>query len=209
MLSTFERRWKEEVLKLEKDYSGDEMCHDVEIKMGHRLALAGPMIDSYLKQIGRSFMHKLSRSKATGLASPVTLFIPWGIMKYICGMCGAYSCRMKSVQKVINITIENMSSANKLFDPTRFDGTNFLVKRCFRKVLDEVTNKRTIKVHGSAEVVVTKNTPISLDYTFKTETLRINFYIQRYTNEGFVVDASLQALMNRTCEQEEASNTHV
>ena len=78
------------------------MVGDTEKVFGNRLALAGPMIDSYLKEISRLFLQKLGRSKSTGLAPPVTIFIPWGIMKFICGLCTAYGSDVKSVKKKLS-----------------------------------------------------------------------------------------------------------
>ena len=49
--------------------------------IGNKITLVGPLIDSYLKQIGLSMKNKLCCSKATGLVNPVNIFIPWSIYR--------------------------------------------------------------------------------------------------------------------------------
>jgi hypothetical protein len=131
------------------------------------------------------------------------MYIPWGVMKLIAGLCTCYGSDIKPVEgrkkgkgKLL-LFVDKIETANKLFDPTRFDGTNFLVKRTFRKTVNELTKKKQVTYHGSAEVVISKYTPIHFEYAHDTQYLRINFYIQRYTLNNFAVDSSLQALMNQ------------
>ena len=62
-LGTFERNWYlEHVKKDSSDYSMDgELSGYDEKVIGNNLVLAGPMIDGYLKEIGRALLNKLSR----------------------------------------------------------------------------------------------------------------------------------------------------
>lgn len=139
-LGTFEGNLVREVVAIsQKNYGGDDMEGKTEKLFGNRLVLAGPMRDGYLKEIRSAMLRKLARSKLTGLAPPVTMYIPWGVMKLIGGLCACYGSDVKPVEgkkkgkgKLL-LFVENIETANKLFDPTRFDGTNFLVKRVFRK----------------------------------------------------------------------------
>ena len=56
---------------------------------------------------------------------------------------------------------------------------------------------------GESKVVVTKYTPIKLDYFHNTNHVKVFFYIQRYTADGFVVDAAVQLLMNQHHQDEQ------
>ena len=93
--------------------------------------------------------------------------------------------------------IEKVSTADKLFCSSRFDGTNYLVMRHFQKKFSRETGKREQMYAGHAKVAVSKYTPIRLEYNYGNNHMRINFYIQRYTDEGFVVDTAVQQLMNQ------------
>jgi hypothetical protein len=98
-LGTFEGRWAREVVAIsQKNYGGDDMDGKTEKLFGNRLVLAGPMIDGYLKEIGSAMLRKLVRSKLTGLAPPVTMYIPWGVMKLIAGLCTCYGSDIKPVE---------------------------------------------------------------------------------------------------------------
>ena len=74
-LATFERKWYNECGD-DKDYTMGSELSSAEKIVGNHLVLASPTIDSYLKQIGKAFFSKLSRSSLTGLAPPVIYFIP-------------------------------------------------------------------------------------------------------------------------------------
>ena len=47
--------------------------------IGNKLELFGPLIDSYLKEIGKGIVSKFNWSKVTGLATPVILCILWPV----------------------------------------------------------------------------------------------------------------------------------
>ena len=51
-----------------------------------KLEISGPLIDSYLKEIGRAFWAKLGPSKCTGLMVAIKIFIPYNIFR----MCAVY-----------------------------------------------------------------------------------------------------------------------
>ena len=51
--------------------------------VGNKLELDGPMLDSYLKGIGKSVKNKLGPSNCTGLVSPIVLSMPWVIFKHL------------------------------------------------------------------------------------------------------------------------------
>ena len=94
------------------------------------------------------------------------------------------------------VSIEKSDTAKKVFHPSRFNGTNYLVKRKFELKVDPVSNKKLSKFKGSSEIACTMNTPIRLEYNYESKRLTASFYIQRYNENGFVIDSSLQKLMN-------------
>lgn len=63
-------------------------------------------------------------------------------------------------------------------------------------MLNDESKKRELVYAGEARIAVSKYTPIQMEYFHRDSSLRVSFYIQCYTKEGFVVDASLQRLMN-------------
>ena len=162
---------------------------------GMKLELTGPLIDSYLRKIAKSIYQKLSRSNATGLMAPVRLFIPWQAYRHLlvlaCGYGGDLTTQKKG--EVMVLTFTEFEKLFKVFSPARFEGENFLKHRLFRKS----TENNKIKVYkGRAAVIVTENTPFSLKYSMKDNRLECAFYVQRYTQDDFAIDASLQALIN-------------
>ncbi|PFX29268.1 hypothetical protein AWC38_SpisGene5981 [Stylophora pistillata] len=163
MKFSVERQWIKAVRKAKRkpNYGMLNMDSQLEEVVGNKLELVGPMIDSYLEEIGKAVKCKPSRSKATGLVNPVNLFVPW-----------------------------------KLFSPCRFSGETFFAQRHFKKVPSKAGGKTESVYSGRSTVVVTESTPFCLNYAMKTQRVTVTFYIQRYTAEHFVLDSSLQALMN-------------
>ena len=62
--------------KNKPNYGTRNMDGLLEEVIGNKVDLCGPLIDSYLKEIGKGVVSKLNRSKVTGLATPVILFVP-------------------------------------------------------------------------------------------------------------------------------------
>ena len=46
-------------------------------------------------------------------------------------------------------------------------------------------------------MVVSPNTPFIFDFNLKNQKVTVTFYIQRYTADDFVIDSTLQNLMNQ------------
>ena len=63
------------------------------------LVVAGPMIDVYLKELGCQILHKLSRSKVTGIVQTSSTLIPWQIMVYILRLVKSYGGVIDAQQK--------------------------------------------------------------------------------------------------------------
>ena len=209
-LSTFESSWYKEKVNTEskdsKDYSmGGTLNGDLEKIVGNHLVLAGPMVDGYLRQIGLAINAKLCRN-TTGLAPPIVMYVPWQIQRHMAPLCIGYGAEVKMLnnnnpkkEKMI-IFIENDDTAQKVFNPKRFDGSYYLAKRKFKKVVEdnkaENGNKMKTVYGGIAKVVVTTRTPLRFDYLFQKQTLTVTFYIQRYNENGFAIDATVQAMLN-------------
>ena len=180
---------------------------------GHHLCLAGPLIDKYMERLGKCIFEKLGRKHLTGVVQPIKEFIPSEIFVHMLSMFSCYGCtehatykkktgakRKKKTTKELKkhfVWIENSLSSKKIFAPWRFDGTNYLVKRCFARKVVSGTNKRKLQYDGHAAVVVTEETPIRLEYEYKTNILKLSFTIQRYTSDGFAIDSTVQAKMNQ------------
>jgi hypothetical protein len=204
-LATFERKWYKEVVSEDKrDYTMSGELSSAEKVVGNHLVLAGPMVDGYLKEMGKSFLAKLTRGSLTGLAPPISLYLPPQVLRYFASLCTSYGAEIKVISKTgknkkgkMFLFICKSCTADSIFSPSRFDGTNYLVKRHFQKKLNIETGKLEQAYAGHAKVAVSNYTPIRFEYNYNTNQIRINFYIQRYTDEGFVVDASIQQLMNQ------------
>ena len=185
--------------------------------LGHQLCLSGPLLDKYLERIGKCMYKKLGKKHLTGCIHPIKEFIPSEIFDLLVRMFAAYGSTVHNVYPKkkrtakkrkqsrrtiqeptkIYVWIEKPSSCDKIFAPWRFDGTNYLAKRVFAKKLIPGTRKRELAYDGQAVVAVTEETPIRLEYDCKTNIVKITFFIQRYTAEGFAVDSTVQALVNK------------
>lgn len=156
------------------------------------------MIDSYLEEIGKAMKCKLSRSKATGLVNPVNLFVPWTVLRHILVLVRGYSgdvdTKVDGSKHVLTLT--KMDSVRKLFSPCHFSGETYFAQRHFKKVPSKAGGKTESVYNGRSTIVVTESTPFCMNYAMKTQPVTVTFYIQRYTAELFVLDSSLQVLMN-------------
>ena len=184
--------------KLKPNYGMGNMDSSHEEVVGNKLELVGPMLDSYLKEIGKSVKNKLCRSNCTGLVSPIALFMPWVIFKHLMVLATGYGGDFNQTKdgKSYSVTFIDFDSLFKVFSPARFDGENFMKYRVFRKEPDQETGKPTSTYKGRAAVVVSKNTPLIFRYSLKDSKVQVSFYVQRYTENDFAVDASLQTLVN-------------
>ena len=111
------------------------MNRGLEEVCGNKLELSGPLVDSYVLEIGTQMSTKLSRSKATSLASPVILFIPWPIFRHITVLFRGYGTEVKFEDKTLKITstLSSMEMVEKVFSPSRFEGQDVLRKRHFSR----------------------------------------------------------------------------
>ena len=171
---------------------------DVQLEevVGNKLELVGPMINSYLQEIGKSMKVKLSRSNVTGLVNPVSFFIPWTVFRHLLVLVRGYSGDVHTWVVGLKhvLTLTKMDCVKKLFSPSRFSGETFFAQRHFKRVPSKAGGKTVY--NGRSAIVVTESTPFCMNYAMKTQRVTVTFFIQRYTAEHFVLDSSLQALMN-------------
>lgn len=196
MKFSVERTWIKSVraAKNKPNYGMGEMDSIHEEVCGNKLEFAGPLIDSYLRELGEGLKHKQTHSKATGLVNPIVLFIPWMVFKYILTLIHGYGGDVNfASSKKIEVVITKQATARKLFCPAQFSGQNYLGKRKFKKQANE-------KYHysGRSAVVVTKNTPVTIDYSMTINRVTLSAFIQRYTEEEFTIDSQLQKIMNKS-----------
>ena len=137
MKFSVEKEWIAEVRKLPEqkkpNYGMGNMDPVLEELTGNKLELVGPMLDSYLREIGQSMCNKLTRSKATGLMSPISLFIPYAMFKHLWVLAIRYHGDM-SVDNKANITDIPAQNCNinlvcsKVFRPKLYVQTT--VRQC-------------------------------------------------------------------------------
>ena len=177
--------------------------------VGSHLLLSGPLVDSYLSEIGKSFLEKLRRSNLSGLVPPIVMFIPENIFNKLASLIVGYKGDIKVLaqKRKTVIFLDDFDSVKKVFHPTRFDGTFFLSKRKFKKVVDEKSLEKTEVYDGCARVVVSLYTPMKFDYNHKIQKITISLFIQRYDSDDIPIDKAFQALMNQPKPNEDNFDT--
>ena len=105
-LRKFEPSWYKEEVEADKnkhkvkDYSmSGALDGELEKVVGNRLLLAGPLVDSFLYEIGKSVYEKLRRSHLTGLAPPITTFMPIQVFNFLSTLCVGYGADIKKQKK--------------------------------------------------------------------------------------------------------------
>lgn len=195
MKSIVEKKWIKavRVAKNKPNYGMGEMDSLHEEVCGNKLEMAGPLIDCYLRELGEGLKKKQTHSKATGLVNPIVLFIPWIIFRHILTLARGYRCEVNVSKsgKKIEVTIANQAMARKMFCLSRFSGQNYLSHSKFKKLSDG-----KYRYSGRSAVVITKNTPMKLDYNMTANRVTLSAFIQRYTEDGFAIDSQLQKIMN-------------
>jgi len=199
MKFNIERSWIKSVRKADRkpNYGMLNMDSQLEEVVGNKLELVGPVLDSYLLELAKGLKSKLTRSKATGLVNPISLFIPWPIFRHILTLCRGYSGDVETTNNGTKhlLILTQMKSLKRMFSPARFSGQTMFATRHFKKVPSEAGGTKSV-YNGKSLVVVTKRTPFSIDYTMKNQKASVSFYIQRYTADDFALDSTLQTLMN-------------
>ena len=83
-----------------------------------KLIVSGPMVDTYLKELGNLMLNKLSRGKITGIQATAPLLVPWQVMVNIIRLIKGYGGEVlaeqkKNKEKEITINILNESCSLK------------------------------------------------------------------------------------------------
>ena len=148
--------------------------------VGNKIEMTGPLIDSYLKQLGSGMRNKLSLSKSTGLLNTITMFILWPIYRHIFTLVRGYGEDIQTNREGTKhyVTICSADTASKLFLPARFAGECYLAYRHFKRVPSKLPGGRLLSVYnGKSVVVVTPTTPLCLDYNTTKEHIVFTFYV--------------------------------
>ena len=192
-----ERLWLDAVWKCQAkpNYGMRDLDPILEERASNKFKLTEPLIDGYLRELGKAMFAKLGRSRKTGLMPPVKLFVPYTIFRHLCNVARGYGGSFKSSKSSLSTTVDSYQTAAKVFSPVRCNGSNFLKKRHFDKVNENGRNM--LKYAGRAAVVVGNSTPLIFDYNMKQEKLTLTFYVQHYNRDDFSLDLRLQGLINQ------------
>ena len=129
----------------------------------NNLIPSGLCIDLYLQEIAKGISSNLSRN-SDSLNGTYEIFVPWPIMKYIADMCIGYGADFTD-----NVfTVKNESTADKIFNKKRFNGTDYLFYK-----------KENIPNDGCAKVLISIDTPLRFEYVYEENKLYVSFTIQR------------------------------
>ena len=139
MKVSVEKQWIKAVRKAKRKPYYGMLNMDTQLEeVGNKLELVGPMMDSYLREIGKPM------SKATGIVNPVSLFIPWTVFRHILVLVRGYSGDVHTQgdgSKHV-LTLTKMDSVRKLFSPSRlFSGETFFAQRHFKRVPSKAGGK--------------------------------------------------------------------
>ena len=195
-----EKEWLKMIhfAKSKPNYGMQNLDFVVEELTGNKLELAGPIVDGYLREIALLMSSKLTRSRRTGLMSPIVLFIPYQIFRHVWVLVSVYGGNSLTTRngEQVSLTLEKEETAEKLWSPARFSGENFLLKRNFEKIPKD--GRSIYQYIGKSCIVVSKRTPIIMSFSAKQNRVTVTFYVQRYDKDGFAKDCSVQKLMNLT-----------
>ena len=113
---------------------------EVEKRSCCKTVIIGPLLDGYIGQLGMEFINKIGRGKNTGLQQSSTLFFPYQIFIQFAKLAKGYggdftsSRDNKGVLKDLVVTITFQESSKLFWHPCRLCGSNYLVKRKFKKL---------------------------------------------------------------------------
>ena len=167
----------------------------------NNLIVSGPMVVCYLKELGNQMHSKLTRGKITGIQSSSSILIPWQVMLNIMRLIKGYGGKVvaetkKNKEKLFTVTISHENCSGKVWHSKRC-GRNLLSKRKYSKQRTSEDPNKKFKYSGCSKVVVTNSTPIIVSYQTKTQKAVMSFYVQRYDEQNYALDAALQAKLNR------------
>ena len=96
--------------------------------------------DGYLKELGKGFLNKLSRTNLTGIQQHSPFYFPWQVYIHFAKLATAYGAELVTKRqgkrlKTIVITIKSEESARKLWHTKRLSSINYLAKRKYKRCL--------------------------------------------------------------------------
>ena len=88
MKFSVETLWMKAVWETEskKNNGMRDLDQILEERASNKFELTGPLIDSFVRELGKSIYSKLGRSRNTGLMPSVKLFVPYNIFRHICNV---------------------------------------------------------------------------------------------------------------------------
>ena len=90
-----------------------------------KLIVCGPMLNTYLKELGAMFLSKLLHDKVTGIEQSSKLLIPWQIMVNLILLAKNYGAvvvgepKKNSKEQKISITVSTDSCISKIWHAVR------------------------------------------------------------------------------------------
>ena len=156
------KEWQEVTDLGDEFYSYDGILDASAEKDTHsNLIVCGPMLDTYIKELGSLMLNKLSRGKVTGITQSPSLLLPWQVMVNFIKLAKRYGAKVeaetkKDKEKKITISITSDSCCYNIWHPKRC-GKNFLRKRLYIKCPPPDTSK--FAYNGCSKVVITPRTP--------------------------------------------------
>ena len=187
-------QWEDVINSDEKFYSLDGALNPtIEREANTRLIVAGPMLDTYIKELGSIIINILSRGKGTGIQKTKSILIPWQVMVNLMKLIKRYGGKVeskvkKNKEKQFTITMVEQTYCEQVWHPRRC-GKKYLSRRKFKK---EPLSPGKFAYDGYSKVLITSNTPICISYCTRTQKASMTFYVQRYDSEDIPLDAALQ-----------------
>lgn len=81
----------------------------------YKLELFGPLVDSFLKEIGKGMFAKLGRSRNTGLMPPLRIFVPYAVFRHIVNISVGYGGSMCTKKGRMCLEMATMESVASVF----------------------------------------------------------------------------------------------
>lgn len=191
--------WKD-IIDLDNDFYslGGALNPTIERETNTQLIVAGPMLDTYIKELGSMMVNILSRGKATGIQQTKNILIPWQVMVILMKMVKRYGGKVESrvkrnKEKQFTITMVEQANCEQVWHPKRC-GKKYLSRRKFKK--DPLSPGKFI-CDGYSKIVITTSTPLCLSYCTRSQKATMTFFIQRYDSENMPLDAALQDKINQ------------
>ena len=114
----------------EKDFGmGGCLDNALERNVGCSLVVVGPLLDGFIKRIGKGFRNKLACSKLTGMQQLQSLFFSWPIFRRFAKLVRGYGGIVNTFSngkkpKNVVITFTRQVAIRKIWHPYRLSNEN-------------------------------------------------------------------------------------